>query len=167
MIATQRQGRNAWTGLKAGLALAALFSLTAANPALAQQRSRQPAIQVDTRPLAALGARLEANRLQACLPGALSQTLGRWNGPPIIVSIRAVSLSGFAGLDRDSDGAFGGQTLDQIEGDIIIEGRRISLLAGSPAYDSLGGDVTLNTLQRIDALCYVFAGWVPSRLGLR
>jgi hypothetical protein len=152
---------------------AALFAIAAvglaALPAQAQssRRGAGPAVQVDTRPLASLGARLEAGRLQECLPVAIGQQLAGRNAPPVLVVVRAVSIAAVAGVNgTESRLGQGGQALDQLEGDVIVNGRRVPLLVGSSPWGSIGRDPTANVLQRVDSLCATFAQWIPSRLGI-
>ncbi len=162
---------------EAALAALALVALTAA-PALA---AGYRGVTVDTRELAARGARGAAQQVQACLPEAAGRSMapflnGDRSAPTVVVRVTAIQLTAQPSTGQGSRGFDDGGSSDQdyLEGEVLtvrgntIVSRAPLLTSVQPAGDRAATvDIVANERTRVRALCETMAGWIPWTLGIR
>ncbi|HEY7384542.1 MAG TPA: hypothetical protein VH743_12815 [Beijerinckiaceae bacterium] len=154
---------------------AALAGLGLAPPALAQVAPAYfSSVEVDVRPLHARGAGAYADFLASVLLAetrrVFADRIGR-GGPRLVVRIKAVSLSSYAG---GGAGRFRGGTFhsDYLDGEALIVDRRGTILARYPQLSAAPAhavaawyDPQLDQ-KRTVALAQHYASWLRRTLGV-
>lgn len=143
-------------------ALALLAALAPASAWAARPYGDSPArvgVYVDVSPLRAAGDRVDADYLEAVLPGLLARSVGP--GHTVRARIDDVNYSTPGGNGVREDG-----TVDTIQGVGWIDGKEIrvfSALQGSARLPDVGGYEARN---RQELLARSFAEWLPRLAGL-
>ncbi len=163
-------------GRRAGLGLLACFAM--APGAVAQESGRFAAgqvagVQVDVRPLIALGNGSQAEALRADLLAALRETfadrIGR-RGPLLVVRIKGLSINPYVGNGGGRNGFGNGTQSDYLDGEALLVGPRGAVIARHPqlsATPSSAGGAWYDPdseRRRVTAIAAHYAGWLRRAL---
>lgn len=163
-------GRRAVLGL--------LGCLAAATGARAQDSGRFAAehlsgVQVDVRPLVALGNGPQAEALRADLLAALKQSFAdriAGNGPVLVVRIKGLSINPYVGGGGGRNGFGSGTQSDYLDGEALLVGPRGAVIARHPqlsATPSSAGGAWYDPdseRRRVTAVADHYAGWLRRAL---
>lgn len=166
--------------LGAVLGLAALACAVVLGPVSGAEQgfggARFSGIRVDVRPLLAQGGGLQAQALRADLLASLQRSFadrlgGR--GPTLVVLVRSLSLTPYAGSQgggRSAGGGGGATQTDYLDGEALLVGRGGEVLARHPQLSatpaSFGGAWydPLSERRRIAAIADHYAQWLRRTL---
>ncbi len=149
--------------------LVALAPVLAAGESQAQSVFRGVQIDMSGIPSGALETRRD---LQACLAAKLPAVLagrinpGARNAPVLVVRPTSVWLASIIATTTSEDdrGGSGTSSLDQLEGEAILPGRRVPLLVSANPDFGTTGAAGYNARVRTEALCTNFVYWIARKI---
>jgi hypothetical protein len=134
---------------------------------------RLAGVDVDVRPLLALGGGVPALALRedllAALKAEFADRLGG-RGPVLLVRIKGLSINPYAGGDGGRGRLGGGTQSDYLDGEALLIGRRGKVLARHPqlsAVPSSSGGAWYDPAserRRVTAIAQHYAGWLRRAL---
>ncbi|MGU3360244.1 hypothetical protein ACLBWX_07920 [Methylobacterium sp. M6A4_1b] len=155
------------------LGLVALLGAARAEGLTGLGGERLSGIQVDVRPLIALGGGNPALALREDLLAALktefADRLGG-RGPVLLVRIKGLSINPYAGGDGGRGRLGGGTQSDYLDGEALLVGRRGEILARHPqlsAVPASSGGAWYDPeseRRRLTAIAQHYAGWLRRAL---
>ncbi|KQP43014.1 hypothetical protein ASF49_02905 [Methylobacterium sp. Leaf104] len=155
------------------LGLVALLGAARAEELPSLGGARLSGVQVDVRPLIALGGGTPALELRedllAALRTAFADRLGG-RGPVLLVRIKGLSINPYAGGDGGRGRLGGGTQSDYLDGEALLVGRRGEILARHPqlsAVPASSGGAWYDPdseRRRLTAIAEHYAGWLRRAL---